>query len=369
MKIIFLGLMLLVPALSGAPCAASVANRAAASRAASAAHERSIVRNCITYARKNQQYFPPNLATLVSQGYIKPKILVAPGSGTRPANLGRLRAKQLRDVKLVARLLQGHCDYVYVGAGLTVKTAQSGSFYGMPGLNGSIRRKVALGEIVIYEKPGLNGGKDRNVGFGDGHVRWIVEWQFEQLRRVWVVLNRTISSANERGIVQSCVIYAVKHQKNFPPNLATLVSQGYATPGVLVAPGSGTMPANLGCLNAKKLRDVQLVARLLQGHCDYVYVGADLTTDTATSKTIVIYEKRGLNGGVGRNVGFGDDHVNWETTKGLPETFHINNLARRAAGLPPIKLDGQPPVPTDKFRNIGFGDNHIQKRRLVAYAG
>ncbi len=149
--------------------------------------------------------------------------------------------------------------------------------------------------------------------------------------------NRTVSAVNERSIVQSCIIYAQVHAQKFPPNLATLVASGQITPTTLLAPDSGTTPANVAGLMGSPMRNVRLIAARLRGHCDYIYAGTGMMNDV-NSSAIVVYERPGINGGRGCNVGFGDDHVEWIPAAYLSQTFKRANAIRKIAGLPPLEI-------------------------------
>jgi protocatechuate 3,4-dioxygenase beta subunit len=129
-----------------------------AARATGAARERGIVEACMVYAQGNGGRYPPDLAILVAHGYITPKALIDPNAGTTPADLSHLPFRQAHDVSVVARRIKGHCDFVYVGRGLTTKACAGAA---------------GAAIIVVYEKatPSYR-PVGRNVAFADGDAKW-----------------------------------------------------------------------------------------------------------------------------------------------------------------------------------------------------
>ena len=129
-----------------------------AARATGAARERGIVEACMVYAQGNGGRYPPDLAILVAHGYITPKALIDPNAGTTPADLSHLPFRQAHDVSVVARRIKGHCDFVYVGRGLTTKACAGAA---------------GAAIIVVYEKaPPSYRPVGRNVAFADGDAKW-----------------------------------------------------------------------------------------------------------------------------------------------------------------------------------------------------
>lgn len=177
-------------------------------------------------------------------------------------------------------------------------------------------------------------------GIGDsssiGTYSMMVAILLPSLARAKTLANRAVSSANERSIIEGCVIYAQSHHNKLPPNLATLIAEGLVTPKALIDPQSGNQPANLAQLPAAEWHNVKAIAGLLKGHCDYVYVGAGMTADVG-SQDVLVYEKPGINSGQGCNVGFGDGHVAWLSASELPMVFNQANGLRKQAGLAPIR--------------------------------
>ena len=134
-----LGVSILVPSLSRA--------RGLAKRALSASYLNGIFKGIVIYGAEHDDRPPPDLATLVKDGYITAKMLYSPSSGRTP----RLDAK--------GKPL-GEIDYVYLGA-------QLGS--------------DAPGDLILaYERPEINRGEGTNVLYVAGNVAWVTMAEFNR---------------------------------------------------------------------------------------------------------------------------------------------------------------------------------------------
>ncbi len=131
-----------------------------AGRAESAMHLHNISQACTAYAHGHQNLFPPNFAVLVAEGTLTAKDLIDPNSGRQAADLSGLTPGQRADVSLVARRLEGHCDYVLAAANQYDADNQS--------------------EVLAYERAGINHGDGGNVAFADGVVLWLSPARFRQ---------------------------------------------------------------------------------------------------------------------------------------------------------------------------------------------
>ncbi len=132
-----------------------------AGRAESSLHLHNICQACTAYAHGHQNRFPPNFAVLVAEGTLKARDLIDPNSGRQAADLSGLTPGQRTDVSLVARRLEGHCDYILAAANQYDADNQN--------------------QVLAYERAGINHGNGGNVAFADGVVFWLSPARFQQV--------------------------------------------------------------------------------------------------------------------------------------------------------------------------------------------
>ena len=135
-----LGLMagIMLPALGSA--------REAAGKAASAANVRHLHMGCVAWAADHKAQMPPDLASLVSEGYIdSAQMLVHPRNGkVVPQELGK---------EQLAKWVAENADYVYIAGGKKMT-------------------ELKHNDIVIYERLDPDEFDGINIGFTDGRVQW-----------------------------------------------------------------------------------------------------------------------------------------------------------------------------------------------------
>ena len=115
---------------------------------------RIITMQCNLFAADFEGHYPPHLAPLVLRG-MNPKVLVAGDSGTVP--MKSPPEIPLEKWSTIAAEVDGHCDFIYVGAG--------------------IRAGDPPTIIVLCTKPGVVAG-GRVIGFVDGHAEFVAERDF-----------------------------------------------------------------------------------------------------------------------------------------------------------------------------------------------
>jgi prepilin-type processing-associated H-X9-DG protein len=127
--------------------------------------------------------------------------------------------------------------------------------------------------------------------------------------------NRVKSASNLRQIGQGAMLYSNEHNGKFPPDLETLYKAEDLTPSVFINPRTGTAPPPPGDANA--------MARWVQEHGDYVWLGKGKTT-AMPADAILAYEKLDEVTD-GANVLFGDGHVEFYP---LPAARELIDKAR-----------------------------------------
>jgi len=104
------------------------------------------------------------------------------------------------------------------------------------------------------------------------------------LSRARALSKRVVSATNLRIVGQGCLVYANDHNEAFPPDLQTLLDEGYLTAENLRAPNDET------------------------GGVSYVYIAGHHAAHVRWD-SVVAHERTDLNDGEGVNVLFGDMHV------------------------------------------------------------
>ncbi len=122
------------------------------------------------------------------------------------------------------------------------------------------------------------------------------------LNRSRETANRVKCASNQRQIGQAILLYANDNQGKYPPDLGTLIKTEDITTQVFICPsGNTTLPPHLTTPDEHANRDNE--------NSDYIYVGKGMTSTTAKSTDIVLYEKPDSHSKDGMNILYGDGHV------------------------------------------------------------
>jgi prepilin-type processing-associated H-X9-DG protein len=151
--------------------------------------------------------------------------------------------------------------------------------------------------------------------------------------------NRTTSSANERSILEICMIDAQSNNQQCPPSFGELIADGDITPKMLIDPSSNSTPLVVPLEHAQ---DAAWINANLTGHCDYIYVGAGVNLanlENNGSHFVLLYEPLSVHQNDGAVVGFADGHVEWEAGPGIEQIILDQNNQRQSLGLPPLPTD------------------------------
>jgi len=128
--------------------------RERANQTAEMANEHGIAQAAIVYSADNADKMPEHLAQLVAGGMISPKSLVTKRSGTQPLVLTPEQQKAAeKDWHTIEKLVDEHCDFVYLGKGTT--------------------NTIDSSVILIYTKPSLNLTGGLNATYFDAHSEFL----------------------------------------------------------------------------------------------------------------------------------------------------------------------------------------------------
>jgi prepilin-type processing-associated H-X9-DG protein len=144
---------------------------------------------------------------------------------------------------------------------------------------------------------------------------------------------RTRDAASLRQISNGLLVYATENQDRLPPSIAGAVTAG-VEPRAFVSAATGHAAPTYRL----PVADWRTVAGDVESHTDYVYVGQGGKADF-DSTNIVAYTKD-IYHGEGRNVLFGDGHVEFVRTAELGRLFAEVNKLRATRGLGALVLDG-----------------------------
>ena len=117
---------------------------------------RQIGQGCWIYANEHQGKLPDDLGTLFLNEDLTAEVFVCPSTSDTPA------AGPTTQAVVTNMLLPGHHSYIYLGKGLTVKTAT-------PDV------------VILYEPLSNHANAGMNVLFGDGHAEWLTAAQAQPL--------------------------------------------------------------------------------------------------------------------------------------------------------------------------------------------
>ncbi len=115
--------------------------------------------------------------------------------------------------------------------------------------------------------------------------------------------NQVKCSSNLRQIGQGLYLYAQDNGSAFPTDLAPTMTAYLIHPVVFLCPASSETQLDGPSIQANP-------AKLLQGHCSYIHVGRDLTTQS-NPECVVAFEDPANHGMRGANVLYADGHVDW----------------------------------------------------------
>jgi prepilin-type processing-associated H-X9-DG protein len=125
------------------------------------------------------------------------------------------------------------------------------------------------------------------------------------LNRARETANRVKCASNERQIGQGILLWANDHKGQYPPTLGDLATDGDLTPEVFICPSGNTaLPKDYKTMAPADL------AKWVNEHADYVYVGAGQNTMIGADQ-VVLYEKP-ADHTTGMNILFGDGHVEFD---------------------------------------------------------
>lgn len=133
--------------------------------------------------------------------------------------------------------------------------------------------------------------------------------------------NRIKCESNLRQIGQAIAHYAQDNGGQYPPSLGVLVAHEGIAPSLLVCPSASDTPSAASD-TAGVVADIDAAEKNAPGHkycLSYVYIGRGLTIETATAKTVVVYEPLTNHDDDGAHVLFGDGHVDWIDKQSWPK--------------------------------------------------
>jgi len=149
--------------------------------------------------------------------------------------------------------------------------------------------------------------------------------------------NRSYEASNLRGVAQSCYVWAADHNDQMPEHVAQLVAAGQITPKQLVSKRSKTLPAELTADQmAAAQKDWTTIKKVIEEHCDVVYLGAGTKSDTDGDQVLGYFDPKKVPTKAGMNIVFGDVHAEWIRPEAIAEIFKKANEARKEKKYPEI---------------------------------
>ncbi|GEM_PF-2998120 len=144
--------------------------------------------------------------------------------------------------------------------------------------------------------------------------------------------NREIDAARLSGIAYACMIYASRNNDQMPAHLFAITSDLHS-------------PQDFKSKFSLTLEPTAMTSTPadLESWCDWIYIGADLSTTTSSAERIVFAYSKDLYADHSRCIVFADCHSEWIEASNLTGVFNKSNNARAAVGLSPVSLDGPPP--------------------------
>jgi prepilin-type processing-associated H-X9-DG protein len=151
--------------------------------------------------------------------------------------------------------------------------------------------------------------------------------------------NRSYDAANERGIIQSAIIWSMDNGDQLPDHVGRLLLNNQISPKMLVSKRRGTAPLELTPAMLEKAKsDFDAFAKEVDAHCDYVYLGKG-GKNTSDASQVLIYEKPGPHATDGINIGFADGHVDFTRWANVAETFRATNEYLKKNKLPEVDVE------------------------------
>jgi hypothetical protein len=145
------------------------------------------------------------------------------------------------------------------------------------------------------------------------------------LNRARTTANRVKSASNLRQIGMAIIMYGEQNKGAFPPDLGTLVKTEDITAGVFINPNGSTKLPDMTGMSPDD------IAKWVNDNSDYVYLGAGMKmTDPGLPQTVIAYEKSN-NKGDGKNLLFGDSHVEFQRLEQARQQIEASGNARNAA--------------------------------------
>jgi prepilin-type processing-associated H-X9-DG protein len=163
---------------------------------------------------------------------------------------------------------------------------------------------------AIEPFPGANvlGSGDNIIGASAMQGPIMMSILLPSLSRARETAKRVQCASNLRQIGQAILLYSNDHKGAYPPDLGTLIKTEDITAQVFVCPDTGKSPP-------PNMQPDEAAAWVNQ-NSDYVYVGANMTQQTANPQAVVCYEHDADHGRDGMNMLFGDGHVEFQTLNG-----------------------------------------------------
>ncbi len=156
------------------------------------------------------------------------------------------------------------------------------------------------------------------------------------LARARELSQRSADAANERGIAQSCIVYATDHNDKLPDDLSQLVTAGQIPTRMLAAKRAGSEP--LDQVDPDQAKNDPAFPKTLAAHTDFVYIGKGVGNDSDAS-IVILYERPRPSLRDGMNLAYDDAHVEFSRWSQLPEAFKATNDYRKAHHLPPVDVN------------------------------
>jgi prepilin-type processing-associated H-X9-DG protein len=155
---------------------------------------------------------------------------------------------------------------------------------------------------------------------------------------------RTVEMSDLRQLGIAVETWASENSNVLPEHIAQPVAArmlGAAELRALVSPRSGTKPVVLTASQlAAAEKDWTTIRKIVDDHCDVVYVGAGLATNTKEAGQIIIayFDPRKVHDPRGINALFLDGHCALISARELADVFKASNKARADAGYEEISL-------------------------------
>ena len=267
----------------------------------SASNLRQVGMGILMYANSNRGKYPPDLHTLVRQGYLTH---VAFANPRVPTLLPRGEVSQLES----AAWVRDSNDYVYRGAGLT---------YTAPAMT-----------VVAYDNPVTAPGESLNVLYADGHVGLRPRSEIVALyggpaaspapafvRPGPLPTDARVhaSASNLRTIGQKLLLYSNDFKGRMPPDLGTLYLATNVAPETFLNPRLNPAPPPAGLTREE-------TAAWINANADYTFRGGGRPISRFDADDVVAYETiDGLSGGI--NLLFGDGRVEFREMRWALESI------------------------------------------------